>query len=158
MISLGTGVGACVMDEGTPLRVSGTTPGHLGQVDVTLDDADTPVGPDGGRGGLEAYVGLPAMLARFRCTPDTLQPHLTIDSAPVLALVRAIRIAHAIYRPMHVRLAGGVGVRLGAIAGEIRSRVAAALTGVAREGWTLEAARSEFHAASGAARLALEKP
>ena len=56
-LSLGTGVGASVMDDWSGqrifLRVSGESPGHFGQLDVSLDDA-APIGPDGGRGSLEA--------------------------------------------------------------------------------------------------------
>ena len=63
-ISIGTGVGAAVLDVdeahplGRPLRVNGDSPGHLGQIDVRLTDAP-PTGPDGGAGTLEAYLGAP---------------------------------------------------------------------------------------------------
>lgn len=155
-ISLGTGVGACVLDNGVPLRVSGASPGHFGQLDVTIHepDRDPPLGPDGGRGGLEGYVGLPALVQRLRCTPDTLIACLRRDPVPLQALGRAIRIAHAIYRPARVRLLGGVGIRLGPLVPEIREMVARDLTSVAREGWTLGCGTSQFHAANGAARVA----
>src|SRR5258708_31988407 len=62
-LALGTGVGACVIDEGTFLHVSGESPGHFGQLDVSLEDP-APIGPDGGAGSLEAYIGAAALAAR----------------------------------------------------------------------------------------------
>jgi hypothetical protein len=71
--------------------------------------------------------------------------------------VRAIRIAHAIYRPQHVCLTGGIGVRLGGIVAEIRAAVNEKLTRVAREGWTLFTGENDYHAACGVARWAGRK-
>ena len=52
----GTGVGASVVDgNGQFLHVSGETPGHFGQLDVSLE-TNAPIGPDGGKGSLEALV------------------------------------------------------------------------------------------------------
>jgi len=68
--------------------------------------------------------------------------------------VRAIRIAHAIYRPQHICLTGGVGIRLAGLVGQIKARVETGLTRVAREGWTLSVGESDYHAACGAARWA----
>lgn len=182
-LSLGTGVGACVLDDGTPLHVSGTSPGHIGQMDVSLgayedpcgmepvvgwfrtkvqewapftDDPAraNPIGPDNGRGSLEAYIGLPALLRRYGGPPELILATLTADHAPLVALTRAIRVCHAIYRPHHVRLLGGVGVRLAPLVPTLHNRIARELTSVAREGWTLAAGTSDFHAARGAARLA----
>ncbi len=58
MISLGSGVGMSVLDDGVPLAVDENSPGHLGQINVSLD-SNPPIGPDGGAGGLEAYIGAP---------------------------------------------------------------------------------------------------
>ena len=64
-ISLGTGVGAAVIDDGCrQLVLHGQSSGHLGQMDVSLGE-DAPLGPDGGRGSLEAYIGGPALLRRW---------------------------------------------------------------------------------------------
>jgi hypothetical protein len=76
----------------------------------------------------------------------------------VRALVRAIRIAHAIYRPLHVCLTGGVGIRLKPLVAEIRAAVEKDLTSVARPGWTLTTGESDYHAACGVARYASRKP
>ena len=146
LLALGTGVGAAVLDDGRPLEVDGPSPGHFGQIDVSLG-RDPPVGPDGGRGGLEAYVGARALRGK---PPQTLRP----DSRAIRALVRAIRIGHAIYRPHHVGLAGGVGVRLATLETAIRSQTCDGLTNIARPGWRLVFGTDDYHAARGAARRA----
>jgi predicted NBD/HSP70 family sugar kinase len=152
-LSLGTGVGACVLDNGEPLLVSGRSPGHLGQIDVTVHEP-APVAPDGTRGSLEAYLGLHALRARYAAPDHQLPARIQPGEPPFTALVRALRIATAIYRPDHIRLLGGVGVRLASQVHVLRSAVQDALTPLARLGWTLRAGTSDFHAACGAARLA----
>lgn len=156
-ISLGTGVGACVLDGATPLVFSGRSPGHFGQLDVSLGEEDPPIGPDGGRGGLEAYIGLPALLARFGCAPEDLPHHLgamTRRDAPLRALARAVRIGHAMFRPDAVWLLGGVGLALAPVVGELRALTAEGLTSLARPDWVMRCGQTGLHAACGAARLA----
>src|SRR3954453_4714166 len=93
-LALGTGVGASVIDEGGHfLHVSGESPGHFGQLDVSLADA-APIGPDGGAGSLEAYIGAAALAARYGDAAGL--ERMTAADTPVRALVRAIRIGHAI--------------------------------------------------------------
>lgn len=156
-LSLGTGVGAAVLDDARPLLVSTNSPGHFGQIDVSIPEPDRPppIGPDGGRGGLEGYIGLPALRARYPDQPEPVTSQLRPDSPPIQALVRALRIAHALYRPNHVRLLGGVGHALSPLSHDIHRQVADQLTGLAQPGWTFGVATSDFHAAQGAARLAL---
>jgi predicted NBD/HSP70 family sugar kinase len=151
-IALGTGVGMAVLDEGEPLLVEGNSPGHIGQVDVSLDDA-APVGPDGGHGSLEAYMGVPALQRDYGST-DAFLGRADVDAPPLRALGRAIRICHAIYRPAHVVLIGGIGVRLKRLLQPLKARIDANLTGVARADWQLHCGEHDFHAAIGAARLA----
>ena len=152
LLAVGTGVGACVIDRadkadlGTPLRVDGDSPGHFGQLDVRLGD-DPPLGPDGGAGGLEAYLST-------RAIRGTRPEFLGDDHDAIRALVRALRIGHALYRPHHLVLAGGVGVRLSHLHDEIKREVGRDLTGIARAGWTLSFGVDDYHAARGAARLA----
>lgn len=146
LLAIGTGVGAAVLDDGTPLRVDGDSPGHFGQVDVSVERHPV-VGPDGGAGSLEGYLNGPALADRAQT--------IGVDDPATKALVRAIRIAHAIYRPHHVCLAGGVGIRLGRLVPALREAVTRDLTNIARADWTLSAGDSDFHAAQGAARLAL---
>lgn len=154
-ITLGTGVGMAVLDDGKPLIVEGTSPGHIGQVDVSLA-GDIPIGPDGGAGSLEGYIGVPALVKRYG---DTHQFLLKADATapPLQALTRAIRICHAIYRPHHVILVGGIGIRLQRLISDIKRQVDDQLTSVARAGWTLSTGENDFHAAIGAARLAMQK-
>lgn len=153
-LAIGTGVGAAVLDDGKPLLVSANSPGHWGQVDVSLPD-EQPIGPDGGAGGLEAYIGAPALRQRFG-TDDLAQPisKMSANEAPIRALVRAIRIGHAIYRPQHVLLLGGIGIHLSHLKSDICRMVNENLTKVARSDWTLSFGRDSWHAARGAARLA----
>jgi predicted NBD/HSP70 family sugar kinase len=151
-LTLGTGVGASVVDAGgTFLHVSGESPGHFGQLDVSLE-SEPPIGPDGGAGSLEAYIGTAALTARYG--DANVVGRLGVGEPPVRALVRAIRVAHAVYRPQHVCLTGGIGVRLAGIVPEIRAAVGEKLTRVAREGWTLFTGEDDYHAACGVARWA----
>ncbi len=150
LLAIGTGVGAAVLDDGVPLEVDGASPGHFGQLDVSLS-RNPPLGPDGGAGGLEAYLGARVLRGR--------QPgELRSDSRAVRALVRALRIGHAIYRPHHIALAGGVGIRLAPLAESIHEQTAENLTNIARTGWQLHFGRDDYHAARGAARGASGPP
>jgi predicted NBD/HSP70 family sugar kinase len=149
-LTLGTGVGAAVIDDGKFLHISGETPGHFGQIDVSLD-ANPPIGPDGGAGSLEAYLGAAALLAQYG---ENAAERLRAEDAPIRALVRAIRIAHAIYRPAQVGLAGGIGSRLGRLLPSIKKMIDTHLKCVARKSWTLITGDTDFHAAYGAARYA----
>jgi hypothetical protein len=81
-------------------------------------------------------------------------PKLTGDEPAIHALVRALRIGHAIYRPHHICLCGGVGIRLRHLLSTIREQTSRRLTSLARTGWTLECGWDDFHAARGAAQLA----
>ncbi len=69
-------------------------------------------------------------------------------------MAKAIRICHAIYRPHHIVLAGGLGIRLGRVLPALQQLVQLDLTRIARPGWTLSTGSSDFHAACGAARMA----
>lgn len=154
-ISLGTGVGAAVLDGRTLLSVTGRSSGHLGQIDVSvLGIEPVPIGPDSGRGSLEAYIGLPALVARHGDAERWLSG-LRGDEPELAALARAVRIAHAIYRPRHVLLLGGIGIRLQGVFEPLKARIAEALTSVADPAWTLSCGTTDLHAARGAARLAL---
>lgn len=154
VLALGTGVGAAVLDNGRSVSLDGDSPGHIGQLDVSLD-ADPPIGPDGGAGSLEAYVGTPALVSRYGSMEEFFKRVRATDP-PMLALARAIRIAHAIYRPNHVVLGGGVGIRLKHLIDDLKRSIDHHLTGVAQSDWTLRTAEHDFHAALGAARIAAE--
>ncbi len=155
-VSIGTGVGACVLDSGAPLRVTGNSSGHVGQIDVSIEGADepVPVGPDGGRGSLEAYMGLPALEQRYGAGVESAIESFKASDVPLRALARGLRVIHAIYRPDTVALLGGVGIRLRPALPALLGLVSESLTGLARPGWTLLTGDSQFHAAVGAAKLA----
>ena len=157
LLAIGTGVGAAVLDDGAPLRVDDDSPGHFGQVDVSIDGHPV-VGPDGGAGSLEGYLSAGALTNRYGPDPSAWLSRITADDPPVRALARAVRVAHAIYRPHHVLLAGGIGVRLGHLVSQLRASVERQLTSIARPGWTLATGDSDYHAAQGVARLAISPP
>ena len=151
-IALGTGVGMGVIDDGVPLFVDGASPGHIGQVDCSIEGHPV-IGPDGGAGSLEGYIGVPALAKRYGST-EVFLTKTTVEDAPIKALIRAIRICHGIYRPHHFLLVGGIGTRLRRLLPEIKRACDTNLTSIARPGWTLSAGDHDFHAALGAARLA----
>jgi predicted NBD/HSP70 family sugar kinase len=155
VLTLGTGVGAAVLDEGKPLFIDEGSPGHLGQIDVSIPGADV-IGPDGGAGGLEGYIGVAGIQRRYGSDVSAIIAEFTGEEPPIAALVRAIRIAHAIYRPQHICLAGGIGIRLGHLLPVMRAKIESHLTSVARRDWTLGVGDDDFHAARGAARSAAE--
>ena len=154
LLAIGTGVGAAVLDDGRPLRVDGDSPGHFGQMDVSIEGHPV-VGPDEGAGSLEGYLSGPVLARLYGDKPDDWADRVRVEDPPMRALVRAIRIAHALFRPRHVCLAGGVGIRLGRMVPALRSAVNDRLTNIACADWTLSVGDSDFHAAQGAARLAL---
>ena len=155
VLAIGTGVGAAVLDDGRPLSVDGDSPGHFGQIDVSLE-GESVIGPDGGAGSLEGYLSAASLAARYGPDPTAWLTRLRSDHPPVRALVRALRIAHALYRPQHLFLAGGIGVRIPHLIPDIYASISHQLTRIARPNWTLASAQTDFHAAQGAARLALE--
>jgi predicted NBD/HSP70 family sugar kinase len=154
LIAIGTGVGAAVLDDGKLLSVDGDSPGHFGQLDVSVEGHPV-IGPDGGAGSLEGYLSAPALARQYGDDFTRWPERMRIDDPSLRALVRAIRIAHGLFRPHNVCLAGGIGIRLGRLAAELRSAVAHQLTNIARPDWTLATGDSDFHAAQGAAKLAV---
>ncbi|MGP1272443.1 MAG: ROK family protein [Phycisphaerales bacterium] len=151
-IAMGTGVGAAMLRDGVPVRIVDEGIGHIGQVDVTVGPADdAPIAPDGGRGGLEAYVGASAVVAA-----GGIDAAFAPGTVGCEAIARAIRICHAMLRPDVIVLLGGIGSRLRG-APHIESLVRQDLTSLARPGWRLEWGDDDHHAARGAARLAAER-
>ena len=153
-IALGTGIGLGVIDDGgEPLYVDGESPGHIGQMDVSLE-GEPVIGPDGGAGSLEGYLGAPAIAKRYG--PDMAKNLASFgpDDPPLRALARTIRICHAIYVPQHIALVGGIGIRLTHLLPIIKRMVDTNLTHLAHKDWTLSCGNDEFHAAAGAARYA----
>jgi predicted NBD/HSP70 family sugar kinase len=154
-LALGTGIGAAVIDEGgVPLFVDGESPGHVGQVDVSIE-GEPVIGPDGGAGSLEGYLGAPAIVKRYG--PDMAKnlANFSANDPPIKALARAIRICHAMYCPHHVALTGGIGIRMEHLLPTIRALVEKDLTRIAQPGWTLTCGTDDFHAARGAAKFAM---
>lgn len=153
-LSIGTGVGGSIIDPcGQPLDLGDGGPGHIGQLDVTVleEDRPVPIGPDGGRGGLEGYIGSAALIERYGVDPTVRLERLCAGGPPLEALARAIRICHAIYRPQAIALLGGLGIRLGPGLEKLRELVDTQLTSVARQECSVFVGSSDHHAAFGAA-------
>src|SRR5215217_4879787 len=123
---IGTGVGAAVVDEAGPLFVDGESPGHFGQVDVSLE-GEPVIGPDGGAGSLEGYLGAGALRKRYGADLYKAFEHMKPGDPPIRALARAIRI----HRPHQVVLAGGLGIRLGHLLPALYTMVETNLTDLA---------------------------
>jgi len=153
VLALGTGVGAAVLDDGVPLMVDGDSPGHIGQFDVSVEGAPV-IGPDGGAGSLEGYIGGAALEAQYGPEPGAAIAAMRGDEPPLRALARAVRVCHAMYRPDHVTLTGGIGTRLKGLLPKLRTLIEKDLTSVAKPGWVLDCGESDFHAAVGAGKLA----
>lgn len=159
VVAIGTGVGLGVWEDGQMLSIGGRSIGHLGQIDVgRLENVDR-IGADGARNTLESFVGLPALRARWGgLDGERLSRRIDSmrsDDPAATALVRALRIVHAIYVPDTVVLAGGVGLALAPLGGVLQQRVNDGLTSLARPEWSLCFGDSLYHASLGAARLAL---
>ncbi|MCC6681482.1 MAG: ROK family protein [Phycisphaeraceae bacterium] len=147
-LSLGTGVGAAVLDDGKPLIFTRGTPGHFGHIDVSGGDPDAPYLPTCGRGGLEAYVGAQALRDADRAD------HPAMRTA-IAALARAVRIALAIYRPQQIVLMGGSAERFEPVLDELRQLISRDLTPAAPAQWDISISTvGPFAAALGAARCA----
>ncbi len=159
VIAIGTGVGLAVLDDAEPIGIGARGIGHLGLIDVgRLGETDR-VAPDGAINTLECYVGargLRSMLGEL--DDEQLVAHLqqvALDDPFFLALIRALRIVHGIYGPETIVLAGGIGNAISARRTEIHAAVSSGLTTLVDPCWDLLHAHSLYHAACGAARLAL---
>ena len=149
VLAIGAGVGASVIDDGKPLFVENDSAGHVGQMDISIEGVPV-IGPDGGAGGLEGYIGATALRTYYGGNPaGKIRP----GDPAFKAMVKLIRICHAFYRPQHIVLAGGLGIRLGPLLGELRKSIENQLTVLARKHWTFDVGNSDFHAAAGAARV-----
>lgn len=147
-ISIGTGVGASVLDDGKPVLITGETPGYFGQIEV---------GEDNGRPvTLEETIGAKGLRARDARFLESM-PSWSEQTPPLRGLIRGLRIAHAIYRPDTIALLGYVGMKLASVKTHIERGVNQGLTRVANPNWSLVFGDSPFLAAIGVAQLALTR-
>ena len=155
-LALGAGVGGVVLDDGRPLVVTRGTPGHFGHIDVSGGEADAPSTVAAGRGALEAYIGAEA-LRRAGIDLDTPAGlrHPALPAA-LAALARGLRILLALYRPDHIVLVGGVGLKLRPLLPQLDAAVRDRLTTAAPARFTLACGRAGYFAAAlGAAAAGL---
>ena len=158
VIAIGTGVGFAMFEDGAQVSVGSRGIGHLGQLDVGRCAQDDRFDADGARNTLEAYVGVRAIRMELGTDDESvIKAYLesaTADAPCLRALVRALRVVHAIHVPDTIVLAGGIGVALQSRHDLIRSLVNDGLTSMANTEWNLMFGDSLYHAAAGAARVA----
>jgi len=147
-LAIGAGVGGLILDDGKPLLITRGTSGHFGHMDVSGGQADAPCSPAGGRGALEAYIG-DAALRKAGVDTDAVDGLDHPAAGPALgALARGLRILLALYRPDHVVLMGGLGLKLGPLLGELERRVRDGLTTAAPQHFSLTCGRVGYFAAA----------
>ena len=159
IIAIGTGVGLCVIDDGTIVGIGTRGIGHLGLMDMgRLNHVDR-VARDGSVNTLESFVGARAIADLFpELAPDQLSIALcsmSFEDPFMQALIRAVRAVHAIYVPDRVVLMGGIGIALTPLHAQLESAIRDGLTSLAKPTWALAFGDDAFHSARGAARLAL---
>lgn len=158
VLTLGTGVGGAVLDDGVPLTFTRGTPGHLGHLDISGGSHNAPATAAAGRGALEAYLGAPALRALGLPLedPEACAAHKAMPDV-IGGLARGLRIMFGLYRMDHIILAGGVAPVFGPVLDQLEQRIRDGLTPVAPEDWTLRVGEVGLYAgAIGAARLAQE--
>lgn len=155
-LSLGTGVGGAVLDDGRPVIITRGTSGHFGHMDVSGGDPDAPSTPGAGRGALEAYVGFRTLeAAGVPFTSDERFNHPVMRAA-LSALARGLRILLAVYRPDHVVVMGGTVDIYSPALDTIKAMADDGLTKAAPAKWTLTVGQADNYAAAiGAATLAI---
>lgn len=157
-LSLGTGVGGAVLDDGRPVIITRGTSGHFGHMDVSGGDPDAPSTPGAGRGALEAYVGFRTLeAAGVPFTSEERFEHPVMKAA-LAALSRGLRILLAVYRPDHVVLMGGTVEIYSPALDKVKAMADDSLTKAAPAKWTLSVGQTDnFAAAIGAATLAITR-
>ena len=154
-ISLGTGVGLCILDGKQIATIGGRGIGHIGHMDVGRFGNGDRVDSAGTRNTLESYIGAKSLHLYTEGLSLNLAP-LTQGDPPIEALVQAFKIVHAIYQPNRIALLGGVGIALKQHKGMITEMVNDGLTPLSDKNWVIEFASSPFCAACGAAKLAAQ--
>ncbi len=156
IIAIGTGVGLGVFDDGEVVGIGNRGIGHLGMIDIGPLGGVDRLAPDGAKNTLESYIGARAIEQRFPSIEPTKLPRaietLGMDEPFINAIVRMIRIVHAIYVPDQIVLMGGVGIGLLTHQNKIETAVNDGLTSLANRNWRLMFGDSPYHAACGAAR------
>jgi glucokinase len=150
-LSIGTGVGAAVLDGEIPLCFTRGTPGHLGHIDVSGGEDGVPSLPGCGRGALEAYIGAAGLRQAGVDPDDPAWPEHPAAQRGIAALIRALRTILLLYHPQRIVLLGGVGLRLESKLNTLEQQVRDGLSPAAPARWTLTCGRcGRFAAAWGA--------
>ncbi len=156
IIAIGTGVGLAVFDGSEAAGIGKRGIGHLGMIDMGRLGEHDVVGPDGSKNTLESYIGARAIEARFPGVEPAQLPEaigrLAMDEPTMIAIVRMIRVVHAIYVPDRIVLIGGVGMALKPLQNKLQTTINDGLTSLANPNWELMFGDSPYHAARGVAR------
>lgn len=133
-VTLGTGIGACLVVGGRPVLGAGRAAGELGHITV-FPDGD--VCACGRRGCLDAYAAAAGLLRRYRAAGGTaaetvpaLIAGLTTDAAArqvwddaILGLARGLATVTMLTDPALVVLGGGLAGAGDALTGPLRRRL-----------------------------------
>lgn len=154
-ISLGTGVGLCVLDGQIPVGIGSRGIGHLGQIDVGRHGPNDRFDYQGARNTLETYIGLRSM-KQYQQGDRLELSGLDGADPPIRALVHSLRLIHAVYGPDQIVLLGGVGLALSPLVDILMANTNEDLTSLARDDWMLFVGETSYHAARGIAKLAIQ--
>ncbi len=102
---------------------------------------------------MEGYLGAAALAKKYGKEYYKDFTQIKAADPAIKALVRGIRIGHAIYCPDHVGMVGGIGIRLGHVVEDLYRMTNDHLTKIAKPGWTLAIGEHDHHAAVGAAKM-----
>jgi len=156
IIAIGTGVGLGVFDNGQQVGIGNTGIGHLGMLDIGRLDTEDRYDNEGARNTLESFLGARAIEQRFvglaseSCAEGI--KSLSMDDPICQALIRMLRIVHAMYTPDQIVLMGGIGSAFSDHQEQIYALVNDGLTPLACSSWALAFADHPYFAAIGAAK------
>lgn len=154
-ISIGTGVGLCVLDGTQTVTIGKKGIGQIGDMNIGRFGGTDRINHAGTTNTPESYFSAPALHHLSAGSSLDLNT-LTQDDPPIQALAQTLRIIHAIYLPDRIALIGGVGLAFKPLASMIIDLVNEGLTQLAVQDWSLDFATSPHHAALGAAKLAAQ--
>jgi glucokinase len=154
-ISLGTGLGAALIERGRPVRVRRHTVGQIAEIPIDGKRAESLLGAS----GIQERYGArdaPAAIAQRAVGGEGRAREVWLETGVVLA--RLLEILCALWQPDAVVIGGGVSAAAPLFLPAARERLAASGVAAARE-VRLEPARLlPWSGAIGAALLALDSP
>jgi predicted NBD/HSP70 family sugar kinase len=154
-ISIGTGVGLCVLDGTQIVTIGKKGIGQIGDMHIGLFGGTDRMNDPYTANTPESYFSAPA-LQNFNTEANLDLTSLTGGDPAIQALAHTLKVVHAVYMPERIALLGGVGIAFRPHAELIKDLVDDGLTQLAVQDWSLDFATSAYHAALGAAKLATQ--